>query len=470
MAGRRTGLSDLAGTLLVMGIGNRARRAAKAKARAKDRSRRAFREPGAAGSAFGSGFGVFGGPPAGPPTVEELAAAVLDAADLRARGDTRAAAECLDGLVRLSELTSLLSRAVHLAALDGLTHCWRTGWQPADLWQITRRRLPDAQTYVEDVLAADAARHATAALAPAWSAQLARLGVEQWWSADRPHLDQWVDRHDVPRARAVELVVEWLALLRLLPRMSELIPPPGTPAARSAAGKGVRPPAGLDDKVLTRVRALLAKAESTEFAEEADAFFAKAQELMTRYSLERAMLDAGAENADGAPAGRRIWLDAPYVSAKSLLIDQVARANRARTVMHTQLDAVTVLGAEVDLELVEVLSTALLVHASTEMIAAGRQRDRSRIRSFRQAFLVSYATRIGERLTAADHSVARSMGEADDRLLPVLAARSAAVERMVDDLFPNLASKRVSVSNSAGWGAGRVAADLADLDVRRAVR
>lgn len=464
-----------------MGIGNRARRAAKTKAKTKTKTKAKVEARAESGSrqAFGdSAFGGFGAPsgpgaPQGPPSVAELAAAVLEAADLRARGDAVAAAGCLDGLAELpGPLSGSLSRAVHMAAMDGLTHCWRTGWQPADLWQITRKRLPAAQTYLDDLLAADAARHSAAALAPAWAAQLSRLEVEVWWDADRPHLDQWAARHRTSPGQAVELVVEWLALVRRLPRMSELIPPPGSAAARSAAGRGARP-MGVDDKVLTRVRALLAKAESTEFAEEADAFFAKAQELMTRYSLERAMLDAGADGVDGAPGGRRIWLDAPYVSAKTLLIDQVARANRARTVMHTQLDAVTVLGAEVDLELVEVLSTALLVHASTEMVSAGRQQDghgRSRTKSFRQAFLVSYASRIGERLTAADVAVARTMSVGDDRLLPVLAARSAAVAEMVDELFPNLATKRVSVSNSAGWGAGRVAADLAELDVRRAVR
>jgi hypothetical protein len=258
--------------------------------------------------------------------------------------------------------------------------------------------------------------------------------------------------------------------------MSELIPPPGSPAARSAATTATRPdrPDGVDEKVLTKVRALLAKAESTEFEEEADAFFAKAQELMSRYSLERAMLDATEGGTDSAPSGRRIWLDAPYVSAKSLLIDQVARANRSRTVFHSGLECVTVLGAEVDLELVEVLSTSLQVHASTAMVAAGRQLDRtgqSRTKSFRQSFLVSYATRFGERLTEADTATAHVMADeiGDGRLLPVLAARSAAVDARLTELFPNLSTRRVSVSNGAGWGAGRVAADLADLDVRRAV-
>ena len=58
----------------------------------------------------------------------------------------------------------------------------------------------------------------------------------------------------------------------------------------------------------------------------------------------------------------------------------------------------------------------------------------------------------------------------DGRLLPVLVARERAVQERVSELFPLLVSRRVSVSNNAGWTAGRAAADLAVLDVRRAVR
>lgn len=415
------------------------------------------------------------------PTVFELAAVLLSAAEGCARGDGAAAPRCGELLgVRLAAVPALVARAVEVAALDGLTHAWRLGWQPGDLWQLSRRRLPAALGYLVDMLAADAARHSEAALAPAWSAQLRRLGARPWWRPDEPHLDQWTARHGVRRADAVVLVVQWLALLRSLVALSELIPPPGSAAALGAAaagGAGVvgsGAGAGVDPKVLARVRALLAKAESTEFAEEADAFFAKAQELMSRYALERVMLDADAGRAGGGPGGRRIWLDTPYVSAKSLLINAVASANRSRTVFHESLGCVTVLGDEIDLELVEVLSTSLLVHASQAMVAAGRQIDRrgqSRTKSFRQSFLVSYAARIGERLSAAAEAVSEAVaGElGDERLLPVLAARGQQVDELFTSLFPALTSRRVSVSNAAGWGAGRVAADLANLDVRRAV-
>jgi len=430
--------------------------------------------------------------PKGDPTVADVVAVLQVAADRSAGENTAVARSCAGVLVRepLDGLPDVVDRAVEAVGLDALTRAWQSGWQPLDLWQLTRRRRPSAAAgYLVDLLAADTVRYAEASIAPAWVVQLRRLGSEFWWLPARPHFGQWLARAGMDRRDGLELVIALLGMLRRLPGMSELIPPPGTPAAgsartsassaaaSSASGSGIpSAPAGVDPKMLTRVRALLAKAESTEFAEEADAFFAKAQELMTRYSLERAMLFADGDGCGLAgPGGRRIWLDSPYVSAKSMLIGQVASANRAKAVFHTGFGCVTVLGDEVDLELVEVLSTALLVHASGAMVAAGRQLDRSgqsRTKSFRQSFLVSYATRIGERLTAADaatwEAVASELG--DDRLLPVLVARTQEVEKLYETLFPRVRAKRVSVSNDSGWGAGRVAADLADLDVRRAVR
>ncbi|MDT7667360.1 MAG: hypothetical protein QOC74_143, partial [Pseudonocardiales bacterium] len=230
-------------------------------------------------------------------------------------------------------------------------------------------------------------------------------------------------------------------------------------------------------KVLAKVRALLAKAESTEFPEEADAFFAKAQELMSRYSLERAVVEALDSAGRGVPVrtgGRRIWLDSPYLGPKSMLVTVVASANRCQAVFAQALGFVTVIGEETDTEIVEVLTTSLLVQAGRAMLATGSQVDRrgqSRTKSFRQSFLISYAQRIGERLLEAteraEAEVTESVG--DGRLLPVLAAREEAVQQRVAELFPHLVSRRVSASNPAGWTAGRAAADLAVLDVHRAV-
>jgi hypothetical protein len=40
---------------------------------------------------------------------------------------------------------------------------------------------------------------------------------------------------------------------------------------------------------------------------------------------------------------------------------------------------------------------------------------------------------------------------------------------MMEQHFPRLVQKRVSVTNSAGWGAGRAAADLASLDIGKSL-
>jgi hypothetical protein len=167
-------------------------------------------------------------------------------------------------------------------------------------------------------------------------------------------------------------VIEVIALLRSLPALPRILPLPGT-----VAPGAVTPPLGADQRVLTRVRALLAKAESTGYAEEAEALSAKAQQLMARHSLERAVVDAAGADGPQPATARRIWLDNPYVGHKALLVHATASANRCRTVLYEKIGFITVLGDEVDLEAVELLSTSLLMQATRAMLAAGRQATRT---------------------------------------------------------------------------------------------
>lgn len=254
-------------------------------------------------------------------------------------------------------------------------------------------------------------------------------------------------------------------------RMPMAKKPSGPLSADRAAGKAV------DQRQLDRIRALLAKAESTTFAEEAEAYTAKAQELMARHSIDHALLAADAGGRD-EPTVRRIGVDNPYEGPKALLLDAVANANRCRAVWSRALGFVTVLGFPADVDAVEMLFTSLLVQATTAMTRAGTRRDaygRSTTRSFRHSFLTAYAHRIRERLTAATEQAteqaSREMaGQPDgERLLPVLASREAAVNALTDELFPALAAKTVAATNREGWASGRAAADLAHLGPRRAV-
>ncbi len=447
-----------------MSVRNKQRRATKARAKARDRRRQ--RPPGSSQDT---------GPP--PPSSHQIVRALAGAADAYVSGDEAAPGECAADLAAAyAGQVAVLDAAVLPAVENMLTTVWGSGWLPYDLHQIAgRRRDAAAVGYLVDAIAAEGRRHPAARVHPRWLDQLRQIDATVWWEQERPHLEQWAARHGGDLIEALRCAVEVLALLISLPSLPRILPLPGT----AAAGDTTRQ-RGVDQKVLSRVRALLAKAESTGFAEEAEALSAKAQELMTRHSLLRAAVDAEGGAGPEPATARRLWLDSPYVGAKALLVDAVASANRCRTVFSGQLGFITVLGDDVDLEVVELLTTSLLVQATKAMLAAGSRTTRggrSRTRSYRQAFLVAYATRISERLNAASEEAVsatrREMGEAeserDSRLLPVLAARQQVVDDLFDEMFPQLRRKSVSVSNADGYRAGRAAADLAVLDVRRSL-
>ncbi|GGU26686.1 DUF2786 domain-containing protein [Lentzea flava] len=341
---------------------------------------------------------------------------------------------------------------------------WAKGWTPVDVREHVRRTADAAAgSLLVDVIAADTAKHSPSTVDERWAAQV--RGAEVWWESGVPQLLQWADRHGADLEFALRTTIVVIDELMRLPELPVIIPAPGSGSARSAASVS-----GVDQKVLTRVRGLLAKAESTQFPEEAEALSAKAQELMNRHAFERAVLDAD-ERRKQTAASTRLWLDAPYVDAKAHLVHQIAKANRCRSVFYSRFGFVALVGESMDLEITELLVTSLQVQATRAMVAEGSQVTRagtSRTRSFRQSFLISYAARIGERLEEAG---ARAHDPVEDeRLLPVLAERSQVVEETFEKMFSNLAQKSVTVTDGAGWEAGRVAADRADISIdRRAV-
>jgi hypothetical protein len=358
-----------------------------------------------------------------------------------------------------------LDVAADTAVATSLRYLWEGGWTPIDVHEIGRRRLEvHIVEYLDEAIVVESQRHAPAMIHPRWAMGLATVAAGAEIGSQTPHLRHWAARGGLSRRVAMRIVLQLLAMLGTLPRLERMLPLPGE--SRHASG----PVGEVDEKMLAKVRGLLAKAESTEFPDEAEALSAKAQELMSRYALHQAVLDHDRGRVPIAE-GRRIWLDAPYASAKAHLVDAVAVANRCRAVWSESLGFVTVIGTESDLGLVELLTTSLLLQASRAMLVAGRQVSRSgssRTRSFRQSFLVAYASRIRERLAEAGRAGAAEM-QRDERLLPVLAARSRVVEDLTAQLFPSVVARSASVSNGAGWMAGRAAADLALFDVHRPI-
>jgi len=423
---------------------------------------------------------------------ERAAATVSETLDALCRGD---GAACDSGLARLADTespdwTAEVSRCVTGTLRQLVTNAWRGGWQPAELARHIDRELSQPHASVlSDMITGEMRGYAPATVDDRWAAQVAALPVAVPDAGDADYLTEWHARAGAKTPLGgmlgtVAVAIETLHQLQHLGVLEKLLPLPGTPATARRAGQPKPRTAGkpADDRVLSRIRALLSKAESTEFSEEAEALSGRAQELMAKYSIDHALL-AAAEGDEEKPGGRRLPVDNPYESPKVQLLTEVARANRCRTVWIKELGLATVIGFDADLDAVELLFTSLLVQANTAMMRTGAKKDtggRSRTRAFRQSFLISYAYRIGERLSeAADSAVqeatreqpaGRESGPAGPGtdLVPLLAAREEAVDDALEEMFGGslVKSRTVRATDLEGWNSGRAAADLASLSNR----
>ncbi|MEN9824063.1 MAG: hypothetical protein RLZ04_2489, partial [Actinomycetota bacterium] len=222
----------------------------------------------------------------------------------------------------------------------------------------------------------------------------------------------------------------------------------------------------VDAKALRTIRALLAKAESTEFEAESESFMAKAQELMTRHSIDLAILAAAAHGGSATIGveSRRVHVENPYADEKSVLLHVIAEANGAKAIWMPDVGIATVMGDPVDLRLTDVMFTSLLLQAqrfSAEVTGASRDRRTPR---FRRAFFLAFASRVGERLEES-RKVATAEAEIEygSALAPVLAHKATAVEEAYRAAFPDAVTRERRTVDAAGWYAGRDAANRADI-------
>lgn len=119
-------------------------------------------------------------------------------------------------------------------------------------------------------------------------------------------------------------------------------------------------------KMLERVRALLAQADSSNFEGEKDAFRAKADELMELYAIEEWQV----ERSDGSPAKpERRYMDFSWfgkgIAYEALwsMFYSTAAAARCKVVTHdwSRQKGISVLGLPADLDYMDLLFTSLMM-------------------------------------------------------------------------------------------------------------
>lgn len=233
-------------------------------------------------------------------------------------------------------------------------------------------------------------------------------------------------------------------------------------------------------KRLTKIQALLAKAEHGATPEEAKSLVAKAQELMVKWGIEEAQLRAAGREAQIADIGvTQMWVEySPYQTPKIGLLVTVARSQDCQIVKSSGCyDAtgargswVQVIGTSRKREFVGMLYTSLLVQAATEFQSPKVQtrlftetsHPGHRIK-WRNGFMNGYAIAIGKRLRDMKKAT-EDQAESDQPGTSVVLANEAdMVKSYVRDKYPRLRTDQARAGGTAGRSSGHEAAQRADL-------
>lgn len=211
-----------------------------------------------------------------------------------------------------------------------------------------------------------------------------------------------------------------------------------------------------NDKILNRVRGLLAKAEDPACTpQEAALFSAKAEELVAKYALDSAMLS---QDDKGKPIMRRYPISNPYGRPKTALFQGLARAYGCAPVRDTRSKEDVIVGFASDLDVVEILFASLLVQGQREFFRGPSDK------AWRTSFWYGFANRVVKRV---EESRRKAKDETPGSAL-VLADRSSETKDALREMFGGVRSTGGGrTTSAAGAAAGQAAADRSDIGTQR---
>jgi hypothetical protein len=224
------------------------------------------------------------------------------------------------------------------------------------------------------------------------------------------------------------------------------------------------------DGILEKVRKLLAKAEAEGVTPaEAEALTGKAAELMARYGIDQARLNAARPGADEL-TNRQITVENPWANVRVFLLAGILGAMRCQAVQLTGRDGgakIHMFGYASDLDRAELLYTSLLVQMARGLAAQQIPPGTRSPKAWRRSWMLGFASAVAERVRAAE-SRAAGQAEAEDQASGgtstalVLADRSLAVKNAARAEYPQTRSTRITYSGR-GYGSGHEAGRRADI-------
>ncbi len=213
------------------------------------------------------------------------------------------------------------------------------------------------------------------------------------------------------------------------------------------------------DTQMARITALLAKAESTDFPDEAKTFTDGALKLMAKYGLDAAVIDAHRAGADASykreeVKHRRYMFHPPHSFEQATLLYRVFEAMRCKCIVAKRPDAETavhVFGFESDLRRAQMLSMSLEVQLEHFLAQSEEHRPPfETTASWRRSFMAGFASSVAKRIEEAEREV-RQTAEASTEL--VLVDRQSQVDDAVKEKFPVLKGAKRQYGSGTGYGA-----------------
>ncbi|KJX74545.1 DUF2786 domain-containing protein [Mycobacterium lepromatosis] len=174
----------------------------------------------------------------------------------------------------------------------------------------------------------------------------------------------------------------------------------------------------IDNKMLTRIAALLRQAEGTDNVHEADAFMVTAQRLATAASIDLAVARSHAANRSPAQAPIQRTITIGTAGTRGLrtyvqLFVLIAAANDVRCDVASNSTFLYAYGFAEDIDSTHALYASLLVQMVRESdayLASGAYRPTPTITA-RLNFQLAFGMRVGQRLTEARDHTRQAMTE-----------------------------------------------------------